>query len=125
MDVKTNLVPCAHCSETGTCRTGDNGSTCLKCVKLNEVKGALHYGLSCGCCGGLGKAEIMSDRDNKRLKPVISVLTVVFMAILLYASFVTQSQHFMLILYLFAALIAGILGNSIFSKIKLKMKDIA
>lgn len=45
----------------------------MVCVKENRLKGSAHVGLPCGICGGLGHAEVMTDRMQNRVIPVMQV----------------------------------------------------
>ena len=81
MDVKANLHPCAHCERTGTCSRAANGATCAACVNNNDLKGSGHVGLPCGICGGLGHAEAKTERLNKRMQPILAVLTLYFLMV--------------------------------------------
>src|SRR5690606_22907300 len=75
---KTNLYPCAHCNQTGTCSSGKNGQSCMVCVSNNEIKGKEHIGLLCGSCSGLGLAEPKTERINKRIRPVMALALIFF-----------------------------------------------
>jgi hypothetical protein len=74
-EIKSNLYPCQHCGETGTCTSGEDGAGCAVCMKKNELrKSASSIGISCGSCGGLGKAEPMTERMNNRLPAILSIV---------------------------------------------------
>ncbi|MBC3489168.1 molecular chaperone DnaJ [Pseudomonas kermanshahensis] len=110
MDVKANLHPCAHCECTGTCRKGENGGSCGSCVKLNDLKGIGHFGLPCGVCHGIGHAEPRTERLNKRIAPILALVTVYFLLIGVFAAALTQSSYFSEILAFAAPLIGVILA---------------
>jgi hypothetical protein len=79
---KSNLYPCAHCDQSGTCKNGKDGTSCSACIKKNELKNKKHSGLLCGACGGIGLAEPMTERMNKRTKPILA-MSIVFLMLLL------------------------------------------
>lgn len=72
-EIKSNLYPCAHCEQTGICRSGSDGFSCNACIKRNELKGQNYLGLACGICGGIGQAEPMTERMNKRTAPLLAI----------------------------------------------------
>lgn len=96
------LHDCAHCKTEGTCRNGIDGKTCISCaMKAKEHKTippacyfnwkkADYYssfsGISCGCCGGMGKMEPLTSRMINRLPTalatvlpfVLIILTIIF-----------------------------------------------
>lgn len=37
-EIKANLYPCMHCQETGTCASGEGGTSCIACAKYHELK---------------------------------------------------------------------------------------
>jgi len=81
-EIKANLYPCKHCGETGICASGKDGTSCQACVKYHELKKYKDYvGLACGTCGGLGQSEPMTERLNKRTKPLLA-MGIVFMVLL-------------------------------------------
>lgn len=61
-EVTAKLYPCKHCDESGTCKSGENQSSCRACVKYHELKGKQPlWGLACGTCGGIGQVEPTTD----------------------------------------------------------------
>jgi hypothetical protein len=50
-------LECAHCVQTGTCRSGTDGSSCAVCIKRAKVPAQAVTGLVCSVCGGVGFAE--------------------------------------------------------------------
>jgi hypothetical protein len=81
-DIKSNLHPCKHCNETGTCTSGENVTSCIACAKYHELKRNQAYtGLACGTCGGLGQSEPLTERINKRTKPLLA-MTIVFVLLI-------------------------------------------
>ena len=94
-DVKTNLYPCKHCGETGICKSGKEESSCFACVKNHELKTNREYvGLACGTCGGLGLAEPVTERMNKRIKPLLAMGIVFLVLIFTFALAAVNNQHF-------------------------------
>lgn len=84
-EIKANLYPCKHCNETGTCTSGEDGTSCFACVKRNELKTSKSYtGLFCSICGGLGKGEPLTERMNKRITPILAII---ILSLLLLFSF--------------------------------------
>lgn len=108
--IQSNLYPCAHCQETGTCQNGENGKTCNLCIKKNELKGKEHTGLACGVCGGLGRAEPMTERMNKRMTPILALFIVLPLLLIVFWALVANSSHFGEILAFASALIGTVIG---------------
>ncbi len=112
--IKANLYPCAHCGESGTCTNGKDGASCASCVKRNEISFLFrlktHNGLSCGACGGIGLAEPLTERLNKRMRPVLAIVTVVILFALIFFSLLTNNQYFTTILAFAGTLIGTITG---------------
>lgn len=124
MDVNTNLFPCAHCSETGTCRTGDNNNTCSACLRAHNIKGKNHVGLICGVCFGLGSAEPPTEKILRRYQPASNIyalcvcLGLLAVTLAMYVIFEKESLKY--IMTLLTIIITGILGikgiSHLFSK---------
>lgn len=108
--IKSNLCPCAHCEGTGTCKNGLEGTSCASCTKKNELKGKDHSGLLCGSCGGIGLAEPMTERLNKRAKPLLAMNIVFVVLIIVAVCLVTKNDHFSEILVFASTLIGSITG---------------
>lgn len=109
-EIKSNLYPCAHCEQTGTCRNGPDGSTCNACIKRNELEGKSHSGLVCGICGGIGQAEPMTERMNKRITPLLSMMIVLPLLILISVSLLLRSEYFSQVLAFSSAIIGSVVG---------------
>jgi len=115
-DTKANLYDCKHCGGAGTCSTGKDGMSCLSCVKQNDLKGKDHFGLMCGSCGGIGKAEPMTERMNKRISPLLALyLSAALLVIISLAAF-TRSPYFSELLAFSSAIIGTICGYYFSSK---------
>ena len=109
-DIKANLFPCAHCEGTGTCRNGKNKTSCQACIKSNELKGKEFEGLLCGSCGGLGQTEPYTERLNKRIKPILSMVIVLTLLIMLMILSLLENPHFTEILAFSTTLIGTIIA---------------
>jgi len=105
---KTNLYPCAHCNQTGTCSSGKNGQSCMVCVSQNEIKGKEHIGLLCGSCNGLGLAEPKTERINKRVRPVMALGLMLFLIFLIILFGISKNPHFPEVLTFSATLLGCI-----------------
>ena len=83
--IKANLYPCKHCNETGICTSGGDDTSCMACIKTHELKRNKSFkGLACGTCGGLGMAEPITERMNKRTKPLLAMGIVFTLLIFLF-----------------------------------------
>ena len=109
-EIKSNLYPCAHCSQTGTCTSGEGGSSCLACIEANELKGKLIHGLLCGSCNGLGLAEPKTERMNKRIKPVLSIVLIFSLLMGIYMAAIFESPYFSEILAFSGTLLGSVVG---------------
>jgi len=108
--IKANLYPCAHCEGTGTCKNGADGSSCAFCIKRNELTGKDLVGLACGTCGGLGMAEPLTERLNKRTKPLLAMGIVFIMLVIVSILATTQNPHFTEVLAFATTLIGSIVA---------------
>ena len=111
--ITATLYPCAHCKESGTCSTSNNGLSCAACVADHTLKGE-HYGLACGVCGGMGKAEPKTERINKRMAPILAYVMVMFLLIGIAVAAYTDS-HFSEVLA-FAGTVIGAITGYYFSR---------
>jgi len=93
-NIKANLYNCAHCGGSGTCKNGENETSCLMCSKENEIKGHGHRGLPCSVCGGIGQAEPRTERINKRMPALLGFSVVFILIISLIITAVLNSQYF-------------------------------
>lgn len=108
-NVQATLYECLHCKGEGTCRNAENGSSCSACVKLNDLKGT-HHGLICRSCGGIGKADTMTERLDKRTAPLLAFSIVFgFMFIIFWAS-ATKNPHTNQLIAFSGGIIGTILG---------------
>lgn len=92
---------------------GRDGSSCLACAKRNELKFwqlKNQHGLMCGSCGGIGKAEPMTERLNKRAAPLLALmLTLGILALITFAT-LTKSPYFSELLAFGSAIIGAVAG---------------
>ena len=121
-EVKSNLYPCKHCKETGTCSSGHDGASCKACAKHHELKGNKEYiGLACGTCNGIGQAEPTTERMNKRIKPMLALLIVLFVLSFTFYLALIGNQHFTEFLA-FAGTLMGSVTAFYFSHTNVKNK---
>lgn len=108
-ELKSNLYPCKHCGETGTCTSGEGGAGCAVCIKNHELKkSAAAFGITCGSCGGLGLAEPMTERMHKRLPTILSLILVTLLIFLSFILAALNNDHFTEFLAFSAALLGSI-----------------
>lgn len=115
-EIKANLYPCKHCSETGICSSGESENSCHACAKYHELsKNKVYVGLACGTCGGLGQSEPLTERLNKRTKPLLAI-GIVFVLLLITAVLAfTESPNFSAFLA-FSGTLIGSITTFYFSK---------
>lgn len=109
-NVTANLYECLHCKGEGTCRNAENGSSCAGCIKRNELKGKSYTGLICGSCGGIGKADPMTERIDKRTGPILALGTVFGLLALVFFSMLLSSTFFSQIIAFSGSIIGSIIG---------------
>lgn len=113
MDVTANLHDCRHCSGKGTCTTGKDASSCYACAKRNELplwRRKNQYGLMCGSCGGIGKAEPMTERINKRIAPLLALYLSITLIVMIFVAALTKSPYFSELLAFCSAIIGTVAG---------------
>ncbi|QDF74065.1 molecular chaperone DnaJ [Shewanella marisflavi] len=119
-EVKVNLYDCQHCSGTGTCTNGKDNCSCEVCAKKNEIpfwRRRNQYGLICGSCGGIGKAEALTERMNKRIAPLLAIYLVVSLLVLISVLALIDNKYFSEVLAFSSAVIGSVCGYY-FSAIK-------
>ena len=109
-NVAANLYECLHCKGEGTCRNGEEEKSCAACIKRNELKGNSHRGLICGSCGGIGKADPVTERIDKRTGPVLALFLACGLLFLITLFGLLQSPLFPQILAFASAIIGSIVG---------------
>lgn len=118
MEIMANLHECKHCSGTGTCTNGKDSFSCIACAKSNELvfwKQSNQIGLICGSCGGIGKAEPMTERMNKRIAPVLAIILVISLLTLILITMLINNRYFSEVLT-FSSTTIGIIIGFYFSK---------
>lgn len=113
MEVISNLYECKHCAGTGTCANGKDRSSCLACAKKHELaiwRQYGQYGLMCGSCGGIGQAEPLTERMNKRAAPMLAILLTISLLTMIAAAALLKSQHFSELLAFGSAIIGSVSG---------------
>jgi hypothetical protein len=64
----------------------------------------------CGSCGGIGQAEPLTERMNKRIAPMLAiVLTILLVVIVALAAFL-NNQHFSELLAFGSAIVGSVSG---------------
>lgn len=118
------LLECKHCNQTGTCSTGLDGMSCSACIKAHDLKGhrfifwkVNHYGLSCGSCNGLLKADPVTFRMQKRVVPVLALLVTLGFLVLSSALAVMDESIIPQIITGWLALTSSVMGYY-FSSVK-------
>jgi len=79
-----DLVPCAHCCQSGTCRNGLNGKGCALCQSTwlkysgkNYIKDMDQTGIVCSVCWGKGLAEPSNQKWRYRFPAGLAILIIV------------------------------------------------
>jgi len=112
MLIKDHLIPCKHCNESGTCKSGKDEKSCIKCSRLSlpwllqfiplSTKGAI-----CSACKGSSKIEALEPYSvllNQNILPILGATIIIGAPITLHAF--QESPHFPEILS-FVATISG------------------
>ena len=113
MDIVSNLYDCMHCSGTGTCENGEGKTSCLVCVKRNSLpfwKRREPIGLMCAACGGIGKAEPLTERINKRAAPLLAVVLIWSLLVIILVTALFRNEYFSEILAFSSAIIGTVSG---------------
>lgn len=112
-ELKANLYDCKHCSGTGTCKNGADETSCLSCAKKAELRFwnlKNQKGLVCGSCGGIGQAEPLTEKMNKRVAPLLAIYLVLILLGLIFYTIATKSPYFNEILAFSSAVIGSVVG---------------
>jgi hypothetical protein len=112
-ELKSNLYECKHCAGSGTCSNGKDGSSCLVCAERNDLpfwKRTNQHGLVCGCCGGIGMSEPLTERINKRIAPMLALFIIAMLMALIFIAAITESKFFSEILAFTSAIIGTVVG---------------
>jgi len=114
MQITANLYECKHCSGSGTCTNGRDADACLACARKNELsfwqRKRNQKGLICGSCGGIGRAEPMTERMNKRMAPLLAILLTFFLFMLILIAVLLRSPYFSEIIAFSGAIIGSVAG---------------
>jgi hypothetical protein len=107
------LVPCKHCNETGTCRSGEGDASCDRCAAFwardeKFPKTGKHAGLVCSVCKGRGLAETASSQWDYWFPGILAIVFIGVSFGLLY--YFHESPHFDTILVFVGTLIGGVTG---------------
>lgn len=113
MEVVSNLYECKHCAGTGTCSNGEMKTSCVSCAKKHELpfwrqKGQV--GLMCGSCGGIGQAEPLTERVNKRVAPMLAIFLTISLLVIISTAALLNSQYFAELLAFGSAIIGSVTG---------------
>lgn len=79
-EIIVSLHECKHSKGLGTCANEKDGRSCLACAKKNESPFFSlnnQFGLLCGSCGSVGKAEPLIERMHNRMTPMLAIVLVV------------------------------------------------
>ncbi|MCK5728717.1 MAG: hypothetical protein KAH08_05800 [Methylococcales bacterium] len=117
--IEVNLHDCKHCDGSGTCKNGKDGCSCVACAKKNELsfwKQDNQFGLLCGSCGGIGRAEPLTERIHNRVAPLLAIyLVCILLGIVLLAA-MSKNQFFSELLAFSSAIIGSVVGYYFSSK---------
>ncbi len=112
-EIVVNLHECKHCNSSGTCKNGNDGSSCLACAKKNDIsfwRQKNQFGLLCGSCGGIGNAEPLTERMHNRTAPMLAIYLIIsLLSIILWAA-LNESQFFSELLVFSSTIIGSIVG---------------
>jgi len=113
LEVVSNLYECKHCSGSGTCTNGEDKTSCLACAKKHELpfwQQRGQRGLMCGSCGGIGQAEPLTERMNKRIAPMLAIFLTIFLLVIISGAALLKSQYFSELLAFGSAIIGSVVG---------------
>lgn len=64
----------------------------------------------CGSCGGIGQAEPLTERMNKRIGPTLAIILVISLIVLIACAAFLDNQHFSELLAFGSAIIGSVSG---------------
>ena len=105
---QTKYESCGHCSNSGTCRNGQDGVACSICAQRGfflKYKNA--HGLVCSICKGTGFIEPIALRLTYRTGPVLALFV---MATAIVTIVVGHENHFNEVLAFLGTLTGAITG---------------
>jgi hypothetical protein len=70
----------------------------------------------CGSCGGIGQAEPLTERMNKRVAPMLAIVLTMFLLAMISFTALFRSQYFTEILAFGSAIIGSVIGFYFSSK---------
>jgi hypothetical protein len=109
VDLKAEFISCAHCQGSGTCKNGEDDSSCFVCLKARKLTtNDKQTGLVCSVCKGLGVVEPLTARLRNRIVPVLALL-IVYVAMYMLMHF-ANTDHFNEVLAFVATLIGSVTG---------------
>ncbi len=111
VDASAEHMTCAHCEGTGTCKNGQNQTSCAVCRKHQQLTSAAiedASGLVCSVCRGRGILEAMASRLRNRLVPCLALIIVCFVLLLVWDTH--DKENFGEILAFSGTLIGSITG---------------
>jgi hypothetical protein len=109
-----DLVPCAHCSSSGSCASGENQAGCARCQDFWSERGKQFAGLSdrksivCSVCWGKGLAEPSNQKWQYRF-PAMLALLIVVSAVFLLCWFANNSAFDKIIVFV-GTLVGSVTG---------------
>ncbi len=115
-EITVNLHECKHCDGLGTCK---DGCSCLACARKNELpfyRLNNQFGLLCASCGGIGQAEPLTERMNKRMGPMLAFVLVVGLLLIISLAAISKSPFFSELLAFSSAIIGSVSGYYFSSK---------
>ena len=80
------------------------------CIKKNDLKGKSYTGLLCGSCGGIGTAEPLTERMNKRTTPLLAIFLCVILLFMICLAAFSKSEYFLELLAFASAIIGTVCG---------------
>jgi len=109
-EIKSTLYPCAHCQESGTCQSGENRQSCNLCVARHKLKAGGHIGIACSICGGIGKAEPVTERMNKQITPILSIIIILPLLVFVWWAMLAESKYFTELITFSSTIIGTVVG---------------
>jgi positive regulator of sigma E activity len=64
----------------------------------------------CGSCGGIGQAEPLTERMNKRMAPLLAILLTISLLLMIASAAVFKSTYFSELLAFGSAIIGAVVG---------------
>lgn len=112
-----DLVPCAHCRESGTCRNGPNEQGCALCQSTWLEHQGKHYtkdmdqtGIVCSVCWGKGLAEPSNQKWHYRFPAVLAFIIIVAAFSLLFFFANNDKGNFDKIVVFVGTLVGSVTG---------------